>query len=205
MKVHDFARWILPEVLGCPDPVVDQAIVSTVYEFCDQTGAWDEVQDAQTVEVGVGDYDIPAPTGAIPLRVLDVSLDGRLLQSAPYRTSLLTLNVATPIAYTSSIERGLIRLAPAPTVSGGQLVVRAAYAPSMTATILPDFLMQRFAEVIASGTKARLQLMPGVSWSNPTLASVYAQRFNNGMLDARTEALYGRNNGSIRIEPKVFK
>jgi hypothetical protein len=205
MKVHDFARWILPEVLGCPDPVVDQAIVSTVYEFCDQTGAWDETQDAQTVEANVSDYDIPAPAGAIALRVLDVLLSGRPLSSLSFHTAAMTQRVSAPVGYTSSIERGVVRLVPVPTETGALLVVRAAYAPSMTATVLPDFLMQRYAEVIASGTKARLQMMPGVAWTNPTLAAVHAQRFQSGMIDARVESLYGRNNGSVRIEPKVFK
>lgn len=205
MKVHDFSRWITPEVLGCPDPVVDQAIVSTVFEFCDQSGAWDEVQDPVTVEAGVSDYDIPAPAGAIALRVMDVLLNGRPLRSVSFKEAAMTQQVAAPTVYTSSVERGIVRLSPAPKETGDQLQVRAVYAPAMTATVLPDFLMQRHAETIAAGTKARLQLMPGVTWSNPSLASVYAQRFQSGLIDARMESLYGRNNGAIRIEPKVFK
>ncbi len=198
MLVSDLHRWILPEVLDCPDPVVDHAIVAAAFDFCDQTGAWDEVQAPQTLVAGQADYTITAPTDAIALRVRDVVVGGFVMPPIDLTD---TQSGSSLRGYTSAISRGQIRLHPTPTVSGDALVVRAVYAPAMTAATLPDFLMQRHASVISAGVKARLMFMPGVAWSNPGLGATYQQQFVSGIVDARIESLHERSHGSIRIKP----
>lgn len=205
MKVSDFSRFILPEVIGCPDPVLEQAVVQTAYEFCDKTGAWDEVQDPQALVAGTGDYDIDVPPGAILMRVRNVWIDGQAVASETFeRVAVMSRDLGSPVYFNAAIDRAQIRLFPTPSADGGQMVVRAVYAPAMTATSLPDFLLQRHTDAISSGAKARLMLMPNMVWSNAQLGSYHSDRFTSGIVSARIESLHDRVEGSPRVSPRSF-
>jgi hypothetical protein len=205
MQVTDFSRFVLPEVPGCPEPLLVQEVVQTAFEFCDKTGAWNELQDPVALLVGVADYEIDAPSGAIPLRVTSAWLNGRLMQPTPLR-SINQLGVAgsEPYYYNAAVERGSIRLFPSPGVTGLELTLKTCFAPAMTATTLPDFLMQRYTQVIAAGAKASLMSKPGQPWSNPHMAAVYGAQFASGMNDARAEVMLDQVAGNARITPRRF-
>lgn len=205
MKLSDFHRFILPEVVGCPEPMVDQAILQTVYEFCDQSGAWDEFQDPQTIQADVVDYDLDPPAGGIVLRVREVWINDRLLEFSPtWEVAHWGNQKGDPIRYNAAVDRSQIRVFPAPNATGGQLKVRAVYAPSLSATTLPDFLIQRYAEGIASGVKAKLMLMSGAVWSSPQLGAYYRDVFTSSMVNARIESMHERVEGSLRVRHRPF-
>lgn len=206
MKLSDFSRFVIPEVIGCSDPLMEQALIQVAYEFCDKSGAWDELQEPQPLISGVPDYEIDVPQGAIALRVVHASIDGRMLHPEPLaNVQHLSATQSDPRFFNSAIERGAVRLFPTPGRSGQKLELMVAFAPSMTANSLPDFLMQRHADAIASGTKARLMLVPGQSWSNPQLGAYYSDRFQQGIVDARIERLHGRVSGSLQVQARKFR
>lgn len=187
--------------------MIDQAILLAAYEFCDQSGAWDEIQEPQVIQAGVADYDIERPSEGIMLRVREVWVDDREITFMPIRdANHMALSQGTPVYYNAAADRSQIRLYPTPSETGQMLKVRAVYAPTHTATGLPDVLFSRYVDGIASGAKSRLMSMvgPTISWSNPVMATVYAGKFNEVLVNARIESLHENVEGSLRAAPRPF-
>ena len=207
MKLDAFHPHVLTEVLGCPAPLMDLHLVSAAAEFCRETLAWTEAQDPMPLVNGMADYELDMPDQAYACTVRDVWLGGR-------RLTPITLHALQgfgagesnePTHYNASSERGTLRVYPTPAnVTGQALVTRTAFAPVMAATTLPDFLGQRHMEVIASGAKARLMLIPGQAWSNPQLGAYHRQQFDNGVLNARIEEAHDRVPGTLTVQPRRF-
>lgn len=202
MLVEAFFPLILPEVLGCPDPMLAQQVAMVANHFCTETGVWDEIQEPVTTPAGQTDYEIDAPTSdSYVVRVADVWLNNFPLQAEQIRAPRI-LEVK-PTGYHAAKERGLITLNGKPQ-QGDVLVVRAIYAPKLTSKNLPDLLMQRYAYAIASGAKARLMAVPGQAWSNPTISVFYRTEYDNAVIDARIDMERDNVPGSLRVKPRLF-
>lgn len=202
MLVDALYPFVLPEVIGCPEPLLAQQIMLTAHSFCTETGVWDEVQDPILTSAGIADYEIDAPASAEMLRVRSVWLDGRELSPKQMRTPLVA-NFGTPSSYHAALARGQITLDAKPQAKQS-LVVRAVYAPKLTGQALPDFLLLRYVLAIASGAKARLMLMPGQAWSNPALAQFHAAQYQGAVIDARIDMERDNLTGSLRVKPRPF-
>lgn len=197
MLVNDFSRFILPDVVGCPDPVLQQAIVQTAFDFCDKTGAWDALVNDIIVTSGTASYTLPAVTDAMAMRAKDVWINGIRIDNG--RISRGSVDVT----YDSANGFGAITIRPTPQ-QDGSMSIRVVYAPTLTATTLPDWLMARYEQAISAGTKARLMLIPNTGWSNPQLAVMYRQMYDAAVTDARIESSFDRASGSIHIPPIRF-
>jgi len=211
MNTDDFLPYVLPEVIGAPDPLVKQHIVSASAEFCSKTLAWTDAQDPIPLVDGEPEYEIDCPSGAYALTVRDVTIGGTRLvpvtvdQLPQVLPNWQTAQGSEPSYYNASGTRGSIRVYPTPANTTGQsMTVRAAFVPVSGASTLPDFLGQQHMEVIASGAKARLLMMPGVAWSNPVLAAYHKTLFDAGIVDARIAEQHDRVPGSLRAKYRAF-
>lgn len=211
MLLTAFHPFVATEVIGCPDPTINQALLLTAIEFCRETKAWTEIQEPIPLEGGAFEYEMDAPTGALVQTVRDVWIGSRRL--TPITMAGLqnvmpdwaTAQGSEPSHYSMAGELPLLRVYPIPANTTGQaLVVRASYVPKTNATTLPDFLGQRHIEGVASGAKARLMAMPGTPWSNPELASYYRAMYDQSILNARIEEAHDRVPGTIRVQPRSF-
>jgi hypothetical protein len=211
MKLDDFFPYILPEVLGCPDPVLRNALRLTAFDFCNRTHSWTEISDPLPLIDGVKDYDLDVPTGAYAQTVRDVWLGSRRLkpvsmaQLQEWMPDWQTAAASEPVYYNLAVERGVLSVYPTPVNVGTRaLVCRTVFVPTAAATVLPDFLGQDQLEVIAAGTKYRLMLMPGVTWSNPQLGAFYKTQFDAGVTDAQAEEAHDRVPGSLTVPARSF-
>lgn len=192
MFLRDLHKFILPEVLGCPDPLLDQAISQTAFEFFDRSGAWMEVS-VEDLVLTESEYELPVVSGAIALRIRDAWINGQRLTPASMRMQV-GLSFHSGGGQVFKLNQPV----------AGQITLRTVYAPSMTARAIPDSVGLRYSDAISSGTKARLMLMPAVGWSNPNLATYYANRFQSGIVDAFADAEHDHTLGSLSIVPRRF-
>lgn len=211
MTLDEFLPYILPEVLGAPEPVVTGRLLLVAGDFCRRTLAWTEVQDPVALVDATKDYAIVAPTDGRAYTVRDVWCGNRRLVAKTLTeiqrdyTDWSTATGNEPSYYTAAVTRGEIRVFPTPdNVTTETITMRAAYEPTLTATTLPDFLGREFMDVMASGVKSHLMLMPGVSWSNPALAEFYGQKYESGVLDARIRELHDRVPGRLTVASRSF-
>lgn len=84
------------------------------------------------------------------------------------------------------------------------LAMRLALEPATTASTLPDFLVERFGQVIAYGALAELLMQPQQDWTNPNLAQDRLRKFRSGMAQARMANLKNYTYGSARVQAKRF-
>jgi len=205
MNLDAFKPLVLAEVIGCPDPLLNQAILMAAAQLCRESMAWTEFQDPIRLVDGVSDYGIDVPTGANLLTVRDVWVGNRRLEARVSQLIVPGEQSSVPMYYNMARDRSLLSVFPMPMASNGAtLSVRACYFPLPTATTLPDFLGQDYMDAIASGAKARLMMMPNVPWSNPNLGDYYRNNFDASLIEARIEEMHDRAPGRLTVQPRSF-
>lgn len=211
MKLDDFLPYVMVDVLGCSDPLAKQALLQSAYEFCRETHCWDEVQDPIPLVADQREYSLDGTNGGKCLTVRNVWINARELRPVTIQELQLvmpnwrTADSNDPLYYNAAIERGELSVYPAPDgTSSSELVIRAVYVPTMTATTLPDFLGDRHLEPVTAGAKARLMSTPKQVFTNPELAAVHRMTFLNGIADAKAEMMHDRVQGLVTVRPCRF-
>jgi len=211
MNVSDIVPFVAPEVPGCPEVLIKQAIVQTAIEFCTETLAWQEIQDPVIVIDKSNELDVEVPTGARIVTVKDIWASNRKLRPVTMEQlferlpNWQTAEGSEPTYYNASADWRTIRIYPIPLdANRAKLTMRVAYAPTLAATTLPDEIGTKYLDGLTGGTKSRLMLMPGRSWTNAQMAGVYRQQFNDQMLKAKIDVLHDRVQGSVSVRPHPF-
>lgn len=203
-----FLPEITPIVIGCPEPLIKNALLTAAREFCSRTLCWQV--SLPKVELSDSDfpYSIPTPPDGDLARVLSVRTDY-------FRLSPTTVNILDNMANWEDhigaprmfylTPTGALVLYPRlsePT----EVRVTAAYTVSFDATQLEDMLFNYWRDAIVSGTLKYLQAMPNKGWSNPDHAMIYGSRFENGMKICAAEMLRGAHAMSgavVQMRPAV--
>lgn len=210
MKIEDFYRYVSPELPGCPEETMRQAIVLAARDFCARTHAWTEVLEPIVLADGVSEYDYEAPFGASALTAIGVWLNGNELRSASLdQLDFLlpgwqTATGSEPRYYNAAFNTSSIRVFPTPVSPTGSIVMRLAFEPKMASTSLPDVLLEDNNEAIAAGAKARLMVQPNKQWSNAPLGAFYGKAFEDAAINERINVLHDRVPGVTRVRPRRF-
>lgn len=211
MTLDEFLPHLLPDLPGCPDTLVKQQLLFACIEFCTETHAWNEIQEPITLIDKISEIDIDTPTGARIVAVKDVWASNRKLRPVTM-TQLFelipnwqTAEGSEPTYYNASTDYRSIRIFPKPIGANRQAItLRVAYTPTMSATTIPDEIGIRFWDGLIGGTKARLMVTPGKSWSNAALSQYNRQLFDDAVLKAKIAALHDRVEGSVSVRPHPF-
>lgn len=188
------------EVPGAPYPLIISRINLAARELCLQAECWAEWQDI-TLEADVDEYAIAAPNGSATIRHIKyVMLNDKEL--APdtneniVRTKPWLMTQSGNISAYYLLPDMQIKLLPKPSAddAGKIAKVYAAFIPSLDATAIPSVLMDRNAEILIDGAKAKLLSIANQPWTNPQQAAYYDQNFKLGVTKARidVETDYGR-------------
>lgn len=204
MLLSSFHPYVAPEVIGCPSPLIDQALRVVAAEFCRSTLAWSEISDPTPLVDGQADYEPDLPIDAQLVTVRDVWCGSRQLQPISQSQTINQGTATAPSFYNMAANRLAVTVFPTPASPTESLVFRACFAPTLTAETLPDLFSQGALDALSSGTKARLMQMPGVPWSNPQLGLYYRQIFDNGVISAIADEAHDRVPGALFVAPRRF-
>lgn len=165
MKWSDFGPYVLPYVIGCPDPTMEMHARLAAIEFFRRTLSWREVLKAVQA-AGTELVEVVAPNQAQIIKIKSVSVGGHefplvetshgmeLASASPGREFVFTHNGYTLSVYPIQ-------------AMGASVVVDAALAPSFNATTLPDALAQQHMQDIAHGAIASIKRIPGQAFTDP--------------------------------------
>lgn len=190
---------VLPHVSECPIPIVDDAILKAVIEFCNRSRAYRFSPSAISVVAGTANYAVSdLPAGMVIAWLLAAELDDDPLDlldpgTIPQSWATETGSPSTAIVYSETT----IGLRKAPDAAGS-LSVKLALRPALTATTYPDEFHNLYQERIAAGALAKLYAQPNRPWSNPLLVADCRSRFDSGILDAEYRADRGNSNAPGR-------
>lgn len=207
VKWETILNDVMPHLPGCETNIALHNIKRAAIEFCEKSKYFRAETDLVDVAAGEREIDIDSPvTGTVVVKVLDTFFDGKELTTK----SVSALNVEMPDWRTSTgepsaftqLSPSALLLAPvpdAPTTSGLQMTV--ALAPTYESSGIERYIPQHFIEGIAAGALARMLVMQNKPWTDPALAAVFANRFNNEIAAASAIAEQGFGMAVLRTKP----
>jgi hypothetical protein len=205
--LSDFAKYVRPEVAGCPDIMILDAILQAGIEFCKRTKVAKQTFDVTTVV----DEPLYSLTGLVDAgTVVDEILIVKrnefddLCKSSfgefeDYRLDVLS---GTPHYFYLNDEDEMV-LGNIPNAVE-TLTVTVKTIPAEGATTLPDVLASRYRHQIASGAKSILMLMNNQAWTDVKMASIHGNLFEEAIGTFNLRHAKGNGSKPLRVTPHFF-
>lgn len=190
-----FHSRIFPLVPSCPVPTVEQALVDSCIEFCEQGSAVHRELDPVTLVAGSQELEIDLPPQSGLIRVTSVVVNDRELQPSD---RIFADVQGMPRTY-SYQDDGVLALYPTPDQTY-EARVFALLKPARGATAVDDILFEDWAEFIVSGAMYRLLSMPMATWANPAAAQAYFNNFRMGINRSELEFRRRRTTKEMRVQ-----
>jgi hypothetical protein len=202
-----FYPHVEPWCPGVAAPMMNQALRDAAREFCQESNVVQEVVTANTLaNESTIEVDLPAQQQFV--RVMSTQFKNVWLNVATTGGAPNSVYSPTPGDPTTmwlvDPQLGTITLYPTPTVSETSvLFIRAAFAPTPTATQLADVLYTDWVHAIAAGAIAYLQSNPATGYFSPTSAGFRA-KFDVAINKAARITEKGRVVVSQRVQGRAF-
>lgn len=190
---------VLPDLPNVPQPLALHHIQLAAAEFFERSKLWYYEHPLIDVVAGTHTYAFVPPDAKSEVCGIQQAWYGG---TKMYPRSPLSLNemymdwltqTGTPYYY-ARVSRLSIRIVPIPIVDlADGLKVWVNLKPTKTATGIDAEYVDEWREVIAAGAKARIALIPKKPYTEPNMAPVWAQQFEDGYNLARQQA----NNGMV--------
>jgi hypothetical protein len=199
-----FAKYVRPEVAGCPEIVILDAIKRAGIEFCKRTRAIRQSVTLTTV-ADQARYTLATETGTKPEEVLAVKRDGadNLNPSsfADFTNYHMDRETGTPNFY--YLDGNQLVLGNIPE-GEEELEVIVRIRPTEDATTLPDELAERYLMEIAAGAKAYLMSQRNKTWTDIEGAAINNATFNKAISNANLRAAKGGASKPLRTKSQFF-
>lgn len=190
MKWSDFGPYVLPHVIGCPDPTMEQHVRLAAIEFFRRTLSWREVLDAVLTD-GTERVELEFPSGAQVIKIKSVEVAGREIPLVETSHGL-ELSRSSPGSEFSFTLDGRVLLVYPLQAAGVPVVVEAAFAPSITSTTLQDALAYQHMQDIAQGAIASLKRVP-----NQTFSDLAGSPMHQAMFEARVSTIAAKHSRGV--------
>lgn len=203
-----FYSLILPWVPAASGPAIDNALRQAAIDFCRETWIWQATSDRVGVLAGVNVYDIESPNGAVPVKVLSMTIDGIPVEPrAPDELDMAYVEWSEKSAYqpayfTQTQPDQFILVNKPNTSRPDALAYRAAYRPSEVAPTLPDVLLAFHARAVADGALAILCTEKDTM--DAETAVYRAALFEQAKLDVKTAVQMGFARAAMRTRAQFF-
>lgn len=208
VELKSFLPRLLPNVIGCPEPLALQALLDSSIEFCHRSQVLTTMLDAVSVVANVDKYELDTPDQTAIDQVLKVWYDGNLMSPAPFETATALFNPdgAPRYFYGQDIDEVFtLSLLPTPdkTVRNG-LQVRVSLRPTRAATKVHDILYERHIDGIVAGALGILMSTPDQSFTDLAMAGAQTVKARALANNARFEAMHGRVQSSLGVRMRAF-
>lgn len=196
---EDFFPHVMPYAPAAPQPVVIHHLREAAITFCTRTKCWRE-EDAFPVDGQ--DTVLCVPPHAALVKIERAWFDGCELAPVPYSSVAPNEESGLPEGITTpAFDR--VQLIPHGSYSG-QLKINMILKPSQEAELLPDVLYDHFARKIAVGALSTMLILPNQPYSNPGLAAIFAQEFQDAMDCLFASNISGQQRAPLRARSRFF-
>lgn len=196
----DLYPLMAPELPGCPEDFMLQALRKSTRKFCQDSDAWRKQLASINLVADKLDYVLSAGVEAEIKHIIEVRIN-----TAAGITSGDIGVLIIPSLYTyhaeATIRLGVVQAAgtlslddslkPAAAVTGG-LEVKVSVVPLMNSAVIDMDFLTRWAEAIISGTIFSLMTMKGRKWTDLQRAPLFLLDYNRGVGRARRENVGGQ-------------
>lgn len=206
MKTWDkFFLDVLPDVPGCPQPLVEHALRRAAQKFCSGSKIWKVWIDPITTIDGIVNYDLDLDSNSDVSWIENATLDGKEIN--PTTEQSLPANWMTSQAGISdcifTLDGKSINLIPS-AGAGRLLKVEVCLTPSNTSTGVEDFIYDAYVDIIATGAKARLMRLNKQEFTNFPLGKELDDSFTSSIASTAFQASRGFSRALPRARIKTF-
>ena len=212
----DFYPEIRPHVYGCPTPTIDREIRNTCIEFFRSTSAYRHQLTDINLVAKQGLYTITTPAKTTMERVVegyvkdDATADHRqifpiTIDELKDKYSNWRSQEGHPNHWVHDLNNLSILLFPIPidaVTAGLRLWINLTPAQD-AATGIEDYLYERYQDILASGTLARLMAAPNKRWSNPQEGDRRRRLYNAGKTRSTIEVFSSFTPTRLRTQPRI--
>ncbi|MCP4569103.1 MAG: hypothetical protein GY841_16130 [FCB group bacterium] len=196
-------------IADVPYPVMKEALIETLRDFCRETGLWTVAITAISLVDGTSEYALTATQGDIA-GVDHVELNNNPLDP----TSVEYLNEnrygwrgegeSEPTHYYVDSSRNLNTYPTPAADDASALAVWPVIMPTESATTVEDFLWDDHWQVITWGAREKLYDIPSAPWFDPNLSEHYREKYEDGRDKAATikETDYSVMQSSFLLRPR---
>ena len=189
MEYAELLPEIMPEVVGCPNPVAKRALRNALIQFCTESEAYrlPDVRAVAVQNISEVEFDVPDQTRVV--KVVSLTYEGKPLNPASETILDGTINqwrehTGTPSAF---IPRTGNQVTLYPTPESTELALNATLAltPTQSSTSIDDAFIEAYLESVIAGALNRLMTMRGQPWANPELGVSYGYQFQEAITKAK--------------------
>jgi len=200
--ISEFKNLVAPDVLTCPDPLVNREVISVLLDFCKKTNILQRDFELEIDEDDIDadlqdsiDFDISEYSNDLrPVRILELMIDGN--KYVPHSRNMRT----THTEFTSSTDDRLkffwipndhtLRVFNLSS-NMSNIWFNISVKPLRTATSVDDFLFEDWSEAIVAGAKWKILAQPGKEWTDPPAAEYYRREWRKYLSQAKAQTLMG--------------
>jgi len=214
IELSEFERHVLPEVIGCPSSVIEQAVVQSIIDFAEHTWiftkSFNTTLTSSDIEDSINDYvdfDVSQyVTDKNVIAIKELRIDG-----LEWRLKYISLEDETSyMDYLREENQKVFSFPDTGTVriheleSGEEVYLEVVYKPTYGITEIDNVIYYDWLDAIASGAKARLMLMPNQPWTNTKMASYYEVMFRGFMAQAKQKIQQNYTDEPNRVKWRRF-
>ena len=196
MNIDALTPYVLPNVMGCPIPVMEHHVRLSAIDFCNKT-RWHE-DECIAVNIGLGRVLLQPDTGLEIISISKVYVDGREVRN---KTKQLLDSGSTENFYVV-VSDGELAINPTP-VTDVPVRVVVALRPTMDATTISDELNE-WRDGIASGAIARIAALPGQAFTNADMSGYHRDQFDEAVKTAKVKKYMGSSEAPQKRFADVF-
>lgn len=214
-KLSDFYSRITPYVLGCSDPLMEQAVRDACIDFCSSTLFLQKMLDPISLVSGVAEYELSPPDGDTAIVQVSEVWHGQRRLNLPITDNIYPVGAfdttkaqvfGDPIWYYHIEPTIPLRVYPIPdeAATEEQLTVRVSVRPTNDAKTVDDVLYDDWAGAIAASAMSKLFMVPHQPFSDPKMAAFYDMLASRQFGDATIDVKRGYSKVGMRVTPVRF-
>ncbi len=189
MLWSDFGNYVLPYVIGCPNPVMEAHVRRAAIRFCTETKCWAKRLDPFSTD-GTVLVDIDAASDNASILDFDmVEVNGVVWPLLDDETGIRQAQADDGKTFCFSEDMSTLRIYPLQ-VAGVPVVVRAVLVPKRNASSLASVL-EEHAEAISYGAVASIMRVPNQPFSSSSSLE-FETMFRDGIRAVSSRLARGR-------------
>jgi hypothetical protein len=212
----EFLPYVLPYVNGCSVPLAEQILRDVCIDFCTQSLCVQVDHDPISVRENVTTYDFSPPPHTQVHQVMRAwfgpqelfAMNGDSLANAAIQHNTrypdASVNPGAPRMFRHNIDHTFTLDTPPDAAGSRAITMTVALKPTRSSSRVDSLLFNDYAFEIGQGAVARLLLMAGHGFANPSLAASSNLQYLAARSMARVRSNKALSRSVNRVKPVRF-
>lgn len=206
-KIESLLPYVMPYAPGLSEPMAIMHIREAARRFCERTRCWRNIEQFKLHECNQDRIILAIPQQGELFELEWAKFGEQPLEAIAPTADMWRRDIESgKPRYITQVMPDVLRLMPQVKhgCSNDELAISYFIKPSLRTNELPAFLFNQFGSHLANGALATLLLLPNEPFSNPTLAMVFEQKFNEALDRNFNFNLRGQQRAPSRTKSRYF-